>query len=61
MESKEEMELFHKMLDRKVVFMGSWEKTEEIHNKFIKFLETRIEEVKYSMELTRKFYGKMKL
>ena len=58
METKEEMELFHKMLDRKVVFMGSWKKTEEIHNKFIKFLELRIEEIKYSMELTRKFIEK---
>ena len=61
MESKEEMELFHKMLDRKVVFMGSWEETDEIYEKFIKYLKTRIEEIKYSMELTQEFYRKMKL
>ena len=61
MVTKEEMELFHKLLDRKVVFMEDWKETEEIHNKFIKYLELIIEEVKISMELTKEFYEKMKI
>ena len=61
MVTKEEIESFHKLLDRKVVFMGDWKETDKLYEKFINYLELRIEEVKISMELTKEFYTKMRI
>ena len=59
METKEEMELFHKMLDRKVVILYGKGKTEEIYEKFIKFLEVRIEETKDFLDSMRNFIERL--
>ena len=59
METKEEMEMFHKMLDRKVVILYRKGETVEIYEKFIKFLERRIEETKDFLESIRNFLDKL--
>ena len=58
MTTKEEMELFHKMLDRKVVILYGKGETEEIYEKFIKFLEVRKEETKELIESIKTFVEK---
>ena len=59
MVTKEEMELFHKMLDGKVVIMDSKEETLEIYEKFIKFLEVSIEETKDFLDSMRNFIERL--
>ena len=58
METKEDMVFYHKMLDGKVVIMETKEKTIEINEKYIKFLERRIKETKELLESIRTFLNK---
>ena len=59
MVTKEEMEMFHKMLDRKVVILYDKGETVEIYEKFIKFLEVRMEETKDFLESMRNFIERL--
>ena len=60
MTTKEEMELYHKMLDGKCIIMETQEKTIEINEKYIAFLEKQINEIKELLESFKTFWGKLK-
>ena len=50
MESEEDMELYHKMLDGECIILETKEKTIEINEKYIAFLEKQIKEMKELVE-----------
>ena len=58
METKEDMDVYHKMLDGKVVIMETTEKTIEINEKYIAFLQRRIKETKELVESIKTFVKK---
>ena len=60
MVTKEEMELFHKMLDGKVVIMETTEETIEIYEKYITFLQHKINVTKELIESIKTFVEKLK-
>ena len=61
MVTKEDMEQYHKMLDGKVVIMGTIEKTIEINEKYIAFLQHRIKETKELIESIKNFCREIKI
>ena len=60
MATKEEMNIYHKMLDGEVVFMGKSEKTIEIYEKYITFLQHQINVTKELIESFKTFWEKLK-
>ena len=60
METKEDMELYHKMLDGKCIILETTEKTIEINEKYITFLQHQINETKELIESFKTFWGKLK-
>ena len=60
MTTKEDMELYHKMLDGKVVIMETSEETIEINEKYITFLQHQINVTKELIESFKTFWGKLK-
>ena len=60
MATKEDMKLCHKMLDGDVVFMGKSEKTIELHEKYITFLQHQINVTKKLIESFKTFWEKLK-
>ena len=58
MTTKEEMELYHKMLDGKVVIMETTEETIEINEKYIAFLQHQINITKGLIESIKTFVEK---
>ena len=58
METKEDMIIYHKMLDGKVVIMETIEKTIEINEKYIAFLQQQIKEIKELVESIKTFCRK---
>ena len=60
MTTKEEMNIYHKMLDGEVVIMGTSEETIEINEKYITFLQHQINVTKELIESFKTFWGKLK-
>ena len=60
MESKEDMELYHEMLDGKVVIKETTEETIEINEKYIAFLQHKINVTKELIESIKTFVEKLK-
>ena len=60
MTTKEDMELYHKMLDGKVVIMETSEETIEINEKYITFLQHQINITKELIESFKTFWEKLK-
>ena len=60
METKEDMELYHNMLDGKVVIMETTEETIEINEKYIAFLQHQINVTKKLIESIKTFVEKLK-
>ena len=60
MTTKEEMNIYHKMLDGKVVIMETSEETIEINEKYITFLQHQINVTKELIESFKTFWGKLK-
>ena len=60
MTTKEDMELYHKMLDGKCIILDTAEKTIEINEKYITFLQHQINETKELIESFKTFWGKLK-
>ena len=60
MATKEDIELYHKMLDGKVVIMETTEETIEINEKYITFLQHQINVTKELIESFKTFWGKLK-
>ena len=58
METKEDMDMYHKMLDGKVVIMETTEKTIEINEKYIAFLQHQINVRKGLIESIKTFVEK---
>ena len=58
MESKEDMELYHEMLEGKVVIKETLEETLKINEDYIMFLEKRIKETKELLESIKIFVNK---
>ena len=58
METKEDMDVYHKMLDGKVVIMETTEKTIEINEKYITFLQHQINVTKELIESIKSFVEK---
>ena len=58
METKEDMDVYHKMLDGKVVIMETTEKTIEINEKYIAFLQHQINVTKELIESIKTFVEK---
>ena len=61
MTTKEDMELYHKMLDEKVVFMETAEETIELYEKYIAFLEKQIKVTKELIESYKTFWREIKI
>ena len=59
METKEEMNIYHKMLDGKVVIMETTEKTIEINEKYIAFLQHQINVRKGLIESIKTFVERL--
>ena len=60
MTTKEEMNIYHKMLDGKVVIMETTEETIEINEKYIAFLQHQINVRKELIESIKVFVEKLK-
>ena len=60
MTTKEEMNIYHKMLDGKVVIMETTEETIEINEKYIAFLQHQINVTKELIESIKTFVEKLK-
>ena len=60
MTTKEEMNIYHKMLDGEVVIMETSEETIEINEKYITFLQHQINVTKELIESFKTFWGKLK-
>ena len=60
METKEDMELYHKMLDGECIIMETSEETIEINEKYIAFLQHQINITKKLIESMKTFWGKLK-
>ena len=60
MATKEEMNIYHKMLDGKVVIMETTEETIEINEKYIAFLQHQINVTKELIESIKTFVEKLK-
>ena len=60
MTTKEEMNIYHKMLDGKVVIMETTEETIEINEKYITFLQHQINVTKELIESIKTFVEKLK-
>ena len=60
MATKEEMNIYHKMLDGKVVIMETTEETTEINEKYIAFLQHQINVTKELIESIKVFVEKLK-
>ena len=60
MTTKEEMNIYHEMLDGKVVIMETTEETIEINEKYIAFLQHQINETKKLIESIKTFVEKLK-
>ena len=60
MESKEDMELYHEMLEGKVVIKETTEETIEINEKYIAFLQHKINVTKELIESIKTFVEKLK-
>ena len=58
METKEDMDVYHKMLDGKVVIMETTEKTIEINEKYVAFLQHQINVTKELIESIKTFVEK---
>ena len=58
MESKEDMELYHKMLDGKCIIKETLEETLKINENYIMFLEKRIKETKELLESIKNFINR---
>ena len=58
MTTKEEMNIYHKMLDGKVVIMETTEETIEINEKYITFLQHQINVTKELIENIKTFVEK---
>ena len=58
MTTKEEMNIYHKMLDGKVVIMETTEETIEINEKYIAFLQHQINVTKELIESIKTFVEK---
>ena len=58
METKEDMEQFHKMLDGKCIIKETLEETLEINEKYIMFLEKSIKQTKDLLESIKNFVNK---
>ena len=58
METKEDMELYHKMLDGKCIILETTEKTIELNKKYIAFLEKQINIRKEFIESLKNFMNK---
>ena len=58
MTTKEEMNIYHKMLDGKVVIMETTEETIEINEKYITFLQHQINVKKELIESIKTFVEK---
>ena len=58
MTTKEEMNIYHKMLDGKVVIMETTEETIEINEKYITFLQHKINVIKELIESIKTFVEK---
>ena len=58
MTTKEEMNIYHKMLDGKVVIMETTEETIEINEKYITFLQHQINVTKELIESIKTFVEK---
>ena len=59
MTTKEEMNIYHKMLDGKVVIMETTEETIEINEKYITFLQHQINVTKELIESIKTFVEKL--
>ena len=60
MTTKEDMELYHKMLDGKCIILETADKTLEINEKYIAFLEKQINIRKELIESFKTFWEKLK-
>ena len=60
MTTKEEINIYHKMLDGKVVIMETTEETIEINEKYITFLQHQINVTKELIESIKTFVVKLK-
>ena len=60
MTTKEEMNIYHKMSDGKVVIMETTEETIEINEKYIAFLQHQINVTKELIESIKTFVEKLK-
>ena len=60
MTTKEEMNIYHKMLNGEVVIMETTEKTIEINEKYIAFLQHQINVTKELIENIKVFVEKLK-
>ena len=58
MTTKEEMNIYHKMLDGKVAIMETTEETIEINEKYIAFLQHQINVIKELIESIKTFVEK---
>ena len=58
METKEDMEFYHKMLDDKCIIKETLEETLEINENYIMFLEKRIKQTKEMLESIKNFVNK---
>ena len=58
MTTKEEMNIYHKMLNGKVVIKETLEETLKINENYIMFLEKRIKETKELLESIKIFVNK---
>ena len=58
MESKEDMELYHKMPDGECIITESLEETIEINEKYIAFLEKQIKMIKELLESIKNFINR---
>ena len=60
METKEEMNIYHKVLDGKFIMMETTEKTIELNEKYIAFLQHQINVRKELIESIKTFVEKLK-
>ena len=58
METKEDMELYHKMFDGKCIILETNEKTIELNKKYIAFLEKQINITKGFIESIKNFLNR---
>ena len=58
METKEDMELYHKMLDGECIILETTEKTIELNEKYITFLQHQINVIKELIESIKNFMNR---